>query len=372
MAPVVKGSKSKQTQLPRVLVVDDEPQLLEVIRDVAGDGINCRIITAATIEDAKKSLLVQNVDLLIVDIHLPDGDGTSLIDIHKKHNPTGSAIIMTGAPSVDRAITAIRRGAIDFLPKPFNSEVLLDRMRKALGRNTIIEKQTQRIERLRDAVRRLNKARRTVTRKVDLLCNDLIGAYGDLSKQFDLVRVQESFRNSLKDAADLEQMLCHAMDWLLRQVGYSNVAVWLATDTGEMQLGAYMKYTIAGEPNIVEAVLRTVVPPTMDAGLLRISSDDLTDELSDQEQEDLAGQQFVGLNATYLGESLATIVFFRDETSPFTDDDAAMLKAIGPIFAVALATIVRGEDENESESRDDNEDDRGQADWWKRGESSPY
>jgi FixJ family two-component response regulator len=369
MAPVVKGSKTKKTHLPRILVVDDEPQLLEVIRDVAGNEIDCRISTATSIEEAKKSLIVQSVDLLIVDIHLPDGDGMSLIDLHQKHNPAAGTIIMTGQPSVDRAISAIQRGALDFLPKPFNSDVLVDRVRKALGRRSLIDKQAQRIERLRDAVRRLNKARRTVSKKVDLLCNDLIGAYGDLSKQFDLVRVQESFRNCLQESADLEQMLCHAMDWLLRQVGYSNVAIWLATDGGEMQLGAYMKYTIAGDPHIVDAILRTVVPPTIENGLLRISSDELDEEFTESEQEDLAGQQFVGLNCTYLGETLATIVFFRDETAPFTDEDAATLQAVSSIFAVSLATIVH--EHGGSESADE-EDDRGNADWWKRGESSPY
>lgn len=371
MAPVVKGTKAKQKQLPRILIVDDEPQLLEVIRDVAGGQIDCRISTASSIEEARKSLIVQSVDLLIVDIHLPDGDGTSLIELHNKHNPTAGSIIMTGAPSMDRAISAIRRGACDFLPKPFNNDLLIDRMRKALTKQTLVAKQGHRIERLRDAVRRLNKARRTVSKKVDLLCNDLISAYGDLSKQFDVVRVQESFRNCINQSSDLEQMLCHAMDWLLRQIGYSNVAIWLATDNGEMQLGAYMKYTIPGEPNIVDTLLRTVVPATIENNLLRTSADEMSEELTEQEQEDFAGQQFVGINCTYLGESLATIVFFRDETSPFTDIDTATLSAVSAIFAVSLASVVKEQSGHQSPEADE-EDDRHNADWWKRGEDSPF
>ncbi len=65
-----------------------------------------------------------------------------------------------------------------------------------------------------------------------MLCNDLVTAYGELSRQFDGVRNQESFRKTCDGAKDLEQLLCHAMDWLLRQVGYSNVAVWLADEEG--------------------------------------------------------------------------------------------------------------------------------------------
>ena len=49
----------------------------------------------------------------------------------------------------------------------------------------------------------------------------------ELSKQLDVVRTQEGFRKLLNEAKDLEQLLCHAMDWLLRQLGYCNVAIWL-------------------------------------------------------------------------------------------------------------------------------------------------
>ena len=69
-----------------------------------------------------------------------------------------------------------------------------------------------------------------VSKKVDLLCNDLIAAYGELSRQLEAVRTTEAFRGAISAIADLEQLLCHTMDWLLRQMGYANVAIWLASD----------------------------------------------------------------------------------------------------------------------------------------------
>ena len=107
---------------------------------------------------------------------------------------------------------------------------------------------------LRDAVRRLNDTRKTVSRKVDLLCNDLVSAYGELSRELDSVRTQEMFRKYIAQAQDLEQLLCHAMDWILRQLGYCNIAIWLSADDAAFQLGAYMKYTIAGEQPLVDAL----------------------------------------------------------------------------------------------------------------------
>src|SRR5205823_5756816 len=169
-------------------------------------------------------------------------------------HPRASAIVITGQPTMDGAIDAIRQGAVDFLPKPFSADALLTRVNKALAVQAAGAKVQRRLDRLRDAVKRLNEARRLVSKKVDLLCNDLIGAYGELSKQLDVVRTQEGFRKLMADAKDLEQMLCHAMDWLLRQLGYSNVAIWLAGEDAEYQLGAYMKYTIPGEPALTEAL----------------------------------------------------------------------------------------------------------------------
>lgn len=369
MAPVVKA-KPQAVRSPRVLVVDDEPSTLEMISDIASPSLNCRISTASSISEARKALVVQSFDLLMVDVHLPDGDGMSLIEMFKKHNPTGSVITITGDASMDNAITAIRRGSGDFLPKPFDQQMLLERMRKALTVRGLLEKQSARIDRLREAVRRLNTARKTVSKKVDLLCNDLITAYGELSKQLDNVRVQESFRSCLNQSQDLEQMLCHAMDWMLRQIGYSNVAIWLATETGSLQLGAYMKYTIAGEEHITDALLSAVVPQVVEEGYYRTSTAELQDDLPGQAWDELQGQEFLGVNCTYLGENLATIVFFRDESSPFTDEDAATLQSIAPIFAVSLATMVKehGEALDDPEDRDDRSD----ADWWKRGEDSPY
>ena len=106
-----------------------------------------------------------------------------------------------------------------------------------------------------------------ISRKVDLLCNDLVSAYGELSKQLDDVRTQEGFRKCIAGATDLEQLLCHAMDWMLRQLGYCNVAVYLAGEDGAFQLGAYMKYTLAGDTMLTDALKRVLLPATVREGV---------------------------------------------------------------------------------------------------------
>ncbi|HZL35059.1 MAG TPA: response regulator [Tepidisphaeraceae bacterium] len=384
---------------PRVLVVDDEPALREVIEDVVRDGMSCRVLSASNIAQARRILATQSVQLLVTDIHLPDGDGTSLLTTLQRHQPSASAIVITGAPTMDVAIAAMREGAVDFVPKPFTHNQLVERLQRALDRQARLDKQEKRFDRLKVAVKRLNEARRTIGQKVDLLCNDLVSAYGELSRQLDGVRTQEGFRKFIEGAKDLEQLLCHAMDWLLRQVGYCNVAVYLAGEDSEFQLGAYMKYTLAGDQILTDAVKRVLLPLAVRDGVSHALANEQASQFTPQELALLKGQDVLAVNCTYLGESLAGLLFFRDSRTPFTADDEALVKAISPIFAVALASVVRdtntdagdagdagdapdedgpsagADDEDEGNVKDKKPKSRRRpdpADWWKNGGKSPF
>jgi FixJ family two-component response regulator len=390
MLPVVGKASKTKIKTPRILVVDDEPMLVDLVGDVVGGTIACKVISAPNIAEARKILATTTIELLVADVNLPDGKGTDLLAALRETQPHANAIVITGQPSMDGAINAMRQGAVDFLPKPFSAENLVARVSKALENQAATAKKERRLDRLRDAVKRLNEARRLVSRKVDLLCNDLITAYGELSKQLDVVRTQEGFRKLLGEAKDLEQLLCHAMDWLLRQVGYSNVAIWLTGDEADYQLGAYMKYTTAGEQPFTEAMKQGLLKIVNRDSFVHLSADEVRDKLSHTELQFMAGQSVLGVTCTYLGENLATIIMFRDAKTPFTDDDAQALKSISPIFATSLAGSVHDEDgDNDDDGGsllDDDINNKGgpnpkkknpkdkttDADWWKRGEAPPF
>lgn len=394
--PVAKATSAEPKLRPRVLVVDDEPNLVELISDVVR-SMDCRIVTATTIADARRVLIETEVDVLVTDVHLPDGDGTVLLGpLHRRH-PTASAIVITGSPSVDNAVSALRQGAVDFIPKPFTTDQLIVHVRKALELQAQAAKDDRKVQRLRLAVKRLNEARKLISKKVDILCNDLVSAYGELSRQLDNIRTQEGFRKYIDESADLEQLLCHAMDWMLRQIGYANVGVWLAGEDGAFQLGAYMKYTVAGDAPVTEAMQRVILPMTDRDGQdtsVHLKAEALRDRLTPAEYAQFRGQDILAITCTYLGEPLAGLVFFREDTSAFLPEDEALLKSIAPIFAVALASVVRqnGEDEDDNDEqgggglkdehdgpgpRDEGKGKRREqkkdpADWWKRGESPPF
>jgi FixJ family two-component response regulator len=394
MSVAAKSGSTVPAVRPQILVVDDEPELVELLADVAR-SMDCRVLTAGTLGEARKTLAREAVQLLVADLRLPDGDGLSLLPALRKKNPAASAIVITGDATVASATAALRSGAVDFIPKPFDARQIVAHVRSALAAHEQAARAERKLKKLKSAVRKLNDARKTISQKVDILCNDLVSAYGELSKQFDTVRTQEAFRKTIEPARDLEQLICQAMDWLMRQVGYSNVAVWLVGEDGSHQLGAYMKYTIPGDEPVAEMLRRVVLPLASRDGRdtpVRLDVDDLIGKISPAEGELFRDQQFLAMDCTYLGEDLAALVFFRDGQIPFSEQDVETLRSVGPIFAQSLANIVRGggtEDADHEPTGPDDEHHESDgpppppsnrrksgkpdpADWWKRGEAPPF
>ena len=380
---------------PRILVVDDEPGVVEAFRDMLRGRLGCAVFSASTLREAKDIINCEGIELLVTDVKLPDGDGLSLLAELRDRQPGAVAVVMTGAATTDRAVAALRGGAIDFLAKPFSADQLADRVGKALLYQQLRARREIRMVKLKTAVKKLNAARKTVNKKVDLLCNDLISAYGELSRQIEQVRVQESYRNVIEQAGGLEQLLCHTMDWMLRQVGYCNIGVWLVGTDQDLQLGAFMKYTVAAEPDLCEALQKNLLRVTMRRGFVRLQTPEAAKGvLTPGELKYLANQDVVAINCTYLGETLAVLALFRDGKTPFSEDDINAIKVICPLFALSLAKAVKGltgpeegedptpEDGPIAEGPDPDQPKRKRkpspkpkkdpADWWKTGEAPPF
>ncbi len=381
----VKDQKRSQ-HCAQILFVDDEPGMIELIRDSFEGEEGLQLHVASSAGEARNLIRDRKVDLLVTDLMLPDGNGMSLMRDLQRLQPQAGAMIVSGVNSADGAVTAFRGGAMDYVAKPFTQVELVERVRAAMSRQRTQLHQEVRLRKLKDAVRRLNAARKTVSKKVDLLCNDLVGAYTQVSRQMDGVRIQESYKQFISDCNTLEQLLCHSMDWLLRQVGYCNIGIWLTTADQELQLGAYMKYTVAAENDLVDSLQKNLLKMAIRRGFLRLREPETKAHLTPVEARHLSSHDVIAMTCTYLGETLGVLLLFRDKQAPFSDEDLAALRVFSPLFALSLAQAVRGanvggrdEDtdlfgdgggpENGNEKQGKRED---PSEWWKRGESPPF
>lgn len=106
---------------PRILVVDDDAMLRNLLADVlTHEGYIVDV--AACGEDALARLDVQPVDLVITDVVMPGISGVDVLRNARRKFPDLDVIVMTGYASVDTAIRSIRLGAVDYITKPFNIE----------------------------------------------------------------------------------------------------------------------------------------------------------------------------------------------------------------------------------------------------------
>jgi len=116
---------------PRILVVDDEPSLREMLRIVLRrDGYDVSV--AANGAEAITALGRQQVDLLLSDIRMPDRSGVDVLRAAKEANPDIVAFMMTAFASTDSAVEAMRLGAVDYFTKPFNMDELRLKVRQHL------------------------------------------------------------------------------------------------------------------------------------------------------------------------------------------------------------------------------------------------
>ena len=124
-------------QLPRVLIVDDEAGLRTALFR-ALDRKGFQVITASSKREAETiSQSDKPLDLALVDLRLPDGDGLELMTHLKSIHRNCQVIILTGFGSIEKAVEATQRGAFHFVTKPFNLDAILTLIERALSQASL-------------------------------------------------------------------------------------------------------------------------------------------------------------------------------------------------------------------------------------------
>jgi two-component system response regulator HydG len=117
-----------------VLVIEDDPPVREACLEVAG-RMGFSTASAGSVRSAREAL-PQPVDIILLDLKLPGGDGLGLLDEIRSRHPSAIVIIMTAFATVDSAVEALRVGAADYLAKPFTLEQLACTLQRAAERRS--------------------------------------------------------------------------------------------------------------------------------------------------------------------------------------------------------------------------------------------
>ncbi|UTG91931.1 sigma-54-dependent transcriptional regulator [Geobacter sulfurreducens] len=127
---------------PKILAVDDDELSLLMLENLLADA-GFAPLTAASGAQALALLEREHVDLLISDLIMEGMNGLELLDRVRERYPNVPVIVVTARGSVESAVEAMRRGAYDYLAKPFNPEVLRITLQRALDYHHVVRENEQ-------------------------------------------------------------------------------------------------------------------------------------------------------------------------------------------------------------------------------------
>ena len=213
---------------PRVLIVDDE----KFIRDILADFLGMEGYIVRTAEDGAAALTELNnahYDLVLSDLKMPRMGGIELLDAIGSAAPSALTVIMTGFGTVETAIDAMKRGAYDYILKPFKVEEVIRVVQRGL------DKQRLAAENLR------------------------------LREALSLYKVSEAIAASLS----LEEVLATVGDTALHELNGDLVSTWLDNGEGgyfERQRLVQTRPVDSSPSSPVRASARLSAPPPIDEG----------------------------------------------------------------------------------------------------------
>ena len=135
---------------PVVLVVDDDPDMTLMLKQVVERKCGCQVMLADSGETALEILEQWRPQVVLTDIKMPGLDGITLLKRTKEIDPTISVILMTGFATLELAMAGLQQGAYDFFEKPFDNEHLVHAIRRALERVGLLRENRKLQEQLKD------------------------------------------------------------------------------------------------------------------------------------------------------------------------------------------------------------------------------
>ena len=128
---------SPRAVLPTVLVVDDEPSILDALQKVLTKE-NMHVRIAGSGQQALEVLRLHPVQVMITDLRMPGMTGEDLLKAAKAITPEVEVLVMTAYGTVENAVAAMKLGAYDFISKPLKRAAIVAAVQKALDKHALV------------------------------------------------------------------------------------------------------------------------------------------------------------------------------------------------------------------------------------------
>ena len=142
-----------------MLIVDDDKGLCEMLEDTLSQEVEVKVTSANNGLDAIEKIKEKKFDLILTDLMMPGANGIEVLKTAKEINESTHIIIITGFASLETAMEAIKKGAYDYITKPFKLEEIRIAVQNACEKIRLLRENQALLENLKQAYQELDSLR---------------------------------------------------------------------------------------------------------------------------------------------------------------------------------------------------------------------
>ena len=288
-----------------ILVVDDDRDFLEIIRKIL-EKKGYKISTVPSASEALSLLKKEFYNAAILDISLPDADGTELLSSILELHPDTVSIMLTGHSSVKNAVQSLNRGAFAYLEKPVDPENLLTVINKGLEKQRLVFENRQLVSELE---------------RHNHVTNTLLTVSQAVAQTLDLQEIIDSALEKVADCTGVEASFVYLREKdQLKFMGQHGLPVKISKEIPKKVCGAEGIFS-----NLTEQSGAMIIED-----LVKVDESDLNFLVK-------AGyRSFAGVPLTILGENIGVLGIATDFNQIFSPNNIDLLNGIGREIAIAV------------------------------------
>ena len=321
---------------PRVLIVDNEPALRELLAG-ALETAHYDLMIASNGREAIDLAANRSPDLIVTDLCLNDCTGLDVIDRLRQTQPNIPAVVITGQANSAERNRASRRG-VEVLDKPLN----LDRLRATIDQELIRRAHNgrlhRRVNRLRQIARAINAQRKNLQSQLDSTCNQLTRGYKQLNRQMSTQKAMLAYQQELIAARNDDDVFRALFSSFVQQSGPVFGVAMVCDADAELQLaGRFGVPRPDGQPFCLSMVRPVIEDVLVDPKIRHFDATDCVDRFDEKIQRYMVGLSMLVIPLLPTpGQLIGLVVLYRKGEQPFTPDDIALAERIAKPTAVAV------------------------------------
>jgi len=321
----------------RILVVDDEPHVRELLVDAlsAPEMEVCAVASGAEAVELAKTM---HPDILVTDLRLGDGNGLEVIDHLRTVVRDIPAVVITGHGDAATLTEASRHRPLELMTKPLDVEHLRQTVREELSRQWEIQRDQRRTKRLRKLAKLSSQKRRQIHREFRDTNTDLTEAYRALSGQLAFQQVSLDYQHHLLSARTDDDVFGVLFRYMVQRSGPLFGVAMVCDGNAELQIIGRFGVPVPDGLSFCEAVARPMIDVVLtDPRCQLIDAQEHIEMFDEAIHKYLVGVSVLAVPLIPApGEMIGLVVLYRKGEQPFTDGDLSLVKLIGPSTAAAI------------------------------------